>query len=444
MKYLASNSKILLTLALLTSLISGCANPNINNNVTSGNNPNINTSTNNSLPNSTQYTKVASEDISIKGNSSNTSTPSTKKEVKTENIPNTNSGLLIGLSKDNKQNKQTDSVGIAQNDYRTLWVQHVNSQATYLEKKNEIITPYKDSFYKLANNKFVMSKPTANLKPSSDSIYFKYEYYYEFFNIVSHLADKPMKDLFTPETFRKNYLHEQEGYMGETFKFNTDWLQYVGNNYACVMNNYYDTGGGTYRSWSNDFKMYDLANLSNLDGIDKSLSLIDLLEESEKKKLEEYSSKYNKIKEQDKLVKVEQAVDTKNLSLKRKAGKWEVVVPLYELYQHNGNGSRGRGVTEYIETDIKLPKSIASYDTLCIDWENIKKKLPEAKDAVSSPNNDMLAVLTPSKLLIFTNPQNGINKPSLSIDVDSNESIILNQWAVGEYVDKWNKLISNY
>lgn len=117
---------------------------------------------------------------------------------------------------------------------------------------------------------------------------------------------------------------------------------------------------------------------------------------------------------------------------------------MYNKYYHDGNGSSYKHITGFINTDIKLPNSITSSDTLCIDWDIIKQQIPEAKDAVSSPNKDLLAVLTSKGLLIYANPEKGLEKPSLSIPADIDESIILNQWATGDFVEKWSKLLSTY
>lgn len=354
------------------------------------------------------------------------------------------SGLLIGLSKDNEINTKVTSMERKPDDYRTLWIYQDKDKIIFEEKKDEIIAPYKNSFYKIGNNKFFMSDPSSDPKNQPGDILNNFESYYNFSSIVSHPADKSINDLFTPETFKKNYLHDEEGYIGEPFIFGTQWLSYAGNNYASVMNYYYETGGGSYKSQNNDFKMYDIGKLSNLEGKGKFVTLFDLLDKSQQIKLKGYSQKYNKIINSDGNYKEEQRIDNKNLQLVRKEGRWRVSIPLYKVYQHKGNSSSGRSVEQYINTDIKLPTKITSYDSLCIEWDTIKQKIPQAKDAVSSPNNNMLAVLTPNKLLIFNNPKLGIDKPSLSISVDSNESIILNQWSTGEYVDKWTKLISNY
>lgn len=350
---------------------------------------------------------------------------------------------MIGLSKDNEINTNVNPLKRVPNDYRTLWIHQDNNKISYTEKKGEIITPYKDSFYKVGNNKFFMSDPSSNSNNQPDDIFRNFNSYYNFSNIVSHHADKPMKNLYTPETFKKKYLDTKEGIVN-AYKSQVEWLWYVGNNYACVKDYYYDTGGGTYQSARNDIKLYDLESLVSLDGRENNMALADLLDENEKAKLQEYPKKYNKVISSEGMIKSEQIVDIKNLLLSRKDGKWQVLIPLYQVSQHNGNGSNGRLIKEYITTDITLPKTITSYDDLCISWDRIKQEIPQAKDAVSSPNNDVLAVLTPNKLLIYSNPENGIDKPALSIDVDSNESIILNQWSTGEYVDKWNKQINNY
>lgn len=357
-----------------------------------------------------------------------------------------NSGLLIGLSKNNEIDTMASPLKKAPNDYRTLWIHQENNKIIYTEKKGEIITPYKDGFYKIGNNKFFMSDPSSNSDNQPDEtldIFRNFKSYYKFSNIVSYPADKPIKNLYSPETFKKKHLDTKEGIVN-AYKSRVEWLWYVGNNYACIKDFYYDTGGGTYQSGRHDIKLYDLESLVSLDGRENNVVLADLLDENEKAKLQEHPKKYNKVISSGDMLNAEQIVDIKNLLLSRKDGKWQALIPLYEVSHHNGNGSSGRFVNEYINTDIKLPKTIISHDDLCISWDRIKEKIPQAKDAVSSPNNDVLAVLTPAKLLIYSNPENGIDKPTLSIDVDSDERIILNQWSTGEYVDKWNKQINNY
>lgn len=405
--------KYLILIVTLTILIVGCSNSKSNNK--EGTNSNGD-----------------SEIIS--------STDSTEKS----NSFKLNSGLLIGLAKDNNKSQElVTPFKRIPNEYRTLWVHEAKGKLTYEEKKAVIITPYKDNFYKVTNDKFTMSEPSGGDNSQGDDIFRNFSSYYKFNNISSYPADKPIKTLFTNENFKQEYLREKEDIVN-CYKNQVQKLQYVGNNYACLLNDYYETGGGTYQGGGISFNMYKLGDLTTLNGQHKAVALADLLEESEKSKLKDFSKEYNKTISSEGMITEDQFADIKNLVLARKEGKWQVLVPIYKVLSHSGNGSNDRSVQQYINTDIKLPQAITSYDSLCIEWNIIKAKLPEAKDAISSPDKDMLAVLTPAKLLIYSDPMNGLTKPSLSIDVNSNESIILNQWATGAYVDKWSKLLSNY
>lgn len=379
-------------------------------------------------------------------NDSNSEAVSTSNKNEMDESFKINSGLLIGLAKNNEIDTMASPLKKLANDYRTLWIHQEHNKIIYTEKKGEIVTPYKDGFYKLSNNKFFMSDPSSNSENQPDEdwdIIRNFKSYYIFSNVVSHPADKPMKNLFTPETFKNKYLDTKEGIVN-AYKSKVEWLWYVGNNYVGVKDFYYDTGGGTYQSGKNEIKLYGLESLVDLDGRENNVALADLLDGYEKAKLQEYPNKYNKVISSEGMLNSEQTVDINNLLLSRKDGKWQVLIPLYRVSHHNGNGSNGRVIEEYINTDIRLPKTITSHDDLCTSWDRIMEKIPQAKDAVSSPNNDVLAVLTPTKLLIYSNPLNGIDKPSLSIDVDSDERIILNQWSTGEYVDKWNMQINNH
>jgi len=354
-----------------------------------------------------------------------------------------NSGLLIGLSKDNEINREVNPIERIPNDYRTMWIYPDNGEVTYIEKKGAIITPYKDGFYKIENKKFILAQKNEYVDNDLDSIFQKYVSYYYMSYIESHAADKPSEDLITEESFN-NILENEDGYEWG-FRSQAEWIWYVGNNYACIMDSDFITGGGSYQCGRDNYKIYDIASLTSIEDRKKSIALADLLDKREREKLQDYHDKYDQVLESENvLVHEEERIDTDNILLTRKNGKWQILIPLYRIYEHEGNGSNYSKVVKYIDTDIMLPKIITSYDKLCIEWDEIKSKIPNAKDAVSSPNNDLLAVMTTNKLLIFANPQNGIDNPCLSIDVNENENIILNQWATNEYVNKWSKFITNY
>lgn len=137
-------------------------------------------------------------------------------------------------------------------------------------------------------------------------------------------------------------------------------------------------------------------------------------------------------------------IDKDNPYLRRIGGRWEAVAPLAVNRRHPGNGSSGTAVKESIKLSLLLPETITSHDALCKGWEEIIQKYPDAKDALSSPEKDMLLILTQGQLLVFIDLESGIDTPALAIDVEQSEGIILNQWAIGENVRKWDAALKKY
>lgn len=375
----------------------------------------------------------------VSNNNSKTSTSAT------ENNDKINSGLLLGLAEgpdlQNNTINNTDFENKTLEKYRSLWIYGNGSNIAYSEIKDGIIAPYGNNFIKLKTESLVV--PTLS-DQSSDNFYSKYSSYYNF-SVVLSQSTSENKKLLTKDTLDKLYLNSQEGDMGGSYISRTETIQYAGNKYAAVKISVYATGGGTYRSSFDDIKLYDIKDLSDLGAKRASINLKNLLGSDVNTKLKTLSESYNKSETSaaNSLVKVKDSIDDTNLTLKREAGKWTVQAPLYELYTHEGNGSNFNIIKNLYDANINVPDSITSYDTLCVDWNTIKNKIPDAKDAVSSPNKDMLVVLTNTDLKVFIHPEKGLDKPIKTLAVDKNERIVLNQWATGNYVSKWTKALSN-
>lgn len=344
-----------------------------------------------------------------------------------------NSGLLLGLVKDNGAIRKNYFNKSVSDDYRTLWIYSKDSvNLNYKEMKDEIITPYIDKFWVLKNSKFRMFERSDDISKETGDVFQGYISFYNFLNILSYPIDKPKINLLTNETFKKNYLSSIEGDLEEYYKTDTESLSYVGNKFVNVVDSYIDTGGGSYSSSFNDIKLYDIKDIGDLKTRKKTTNTIDLLDKNEKEKLNKYVIKYKKTSPNE-LTEESKEMNLNELALKRINGRWKIQIPLFDTYIHNGNGSSGYNLERYIDTNVKVPDIIKCYDNLCIDWSVIKKKIQNAKDAVSSPQKDILVVLTTNELLVYVNPLNGIDKPNFKIKVDKNESIILNQWAIGKY-----------
>ncbi|MDD2402343.1 MAG: hypothetical protein PHI90_09960 [Clostridia bacterium] len=113
----------------------------------------------------------------------------------------------------------------------------------------------------------------------------------------------------------------------------------------------------------------------------------------------------------------------------------------------------GRGIYGIFNTDIVPPNQIVSHDTLIPAWDAIKTSIPDAKDAFSSPEKDMLIVLTTKELRVYTDFRDDyIGEVAYVIDlgdiIDSEEEkevdVIMAQWATGDYVEKWENEAKKY
>lgn len=135
---------------------------------------------------------------------------------------------------------------------------------------------------------------------------------------------------------------------------------------------------------------------------------------------------------------VRKYLDSNQLILKRFNGKWKCAVPLInETITYKGTSFIS--IEEFIPLQVDVPKSLTSHDELAISWDEIKQSHPSAVDAISSPNENMLVVVTSKNLLVFKLPRSDLQNPDLTIEIDEDEHIVSNQWSVNHYVSKWEK-----
>lgn len=139
--------------------------------------------------------------------------------------------------------------------------------------------------------------------------------------------------------------------------------------------------------------------------------------------------------------------DGKRWGLFRQEGKWVV----------KGNASHsfgaGRGACTIFDTNIIPPKEIVNHDVLKPKWDVIKTSIPEAKDAFSSPEEDLLVVLTSEELRVYTDFREDYIGEAIYVinlgnifDLEEKKEIdvIMAQWATGDYVAKWANEVNKY
>ncbi|MGC7870515.1 hypothetical protein ACPUYX_03165 [Desulfosporosinus sp. SYSU MS00001] len=122
-----------------------------------------------------------------------------------------------------------------------------------------------------------------------------------------------------------------------------------------------------------------------------------------------------------------------NFGLTRKNGHW---------YLQGRINYQDENTPRYLDYNVNLipPAKMVSYDTLCLSWQNIKDRVPDAMDAFTSPNRDIAIITTKTKLYVYgiTNAQLG-SEPLTKINLKEGETVVMAEWATGSYVENWEK-----
>lgn len=127
-----------------------------------------------------------------------------------------------------------------------------------------------------------------------------------------------------------------------------------------------------------------------------------------------------------------------NFGVFRENGKW--------LLRGRLNYASSSVKNKYVDfkVDIKASESLVNYDSLFPSWEVIKQKVPSALDAYTSPNKDIVVVLTNSKLLVYAIKNNILGQaPLKELPLKNSEVSVMAQWATDDYVKIWSDEVKN-
>jgi hypothetical protein len=122
-----------------------------------------------------------------------------------------------------------------------------------------------------------------------------------------------------------------------------------------------------------------------------------------------------------------------NFGLTRKNGHWYLQGRIN--YQKDNQ-------PQYMDYSINVipPAKLIYYDTLCLSWQNIKDRVPDALDAFTSPNRDIALIKTENSLDVFGISSDQLDsEPLARIKLKKGESVVMAEWATGSYVDNWEK-----
>lgn len=125
--------------------------------------------------------------------------------------------------------------------------------------------------------------------------------------------------------------------------------------------------------------------------------------------------------------------DYKNLGIVRNSGKWNYQT---QFTIKENNEIKLKNIILNIVSHLNL-----SPDELSMNWQSIKNLKSSAIDAYSSPDKRILIVQTTDEILVYD--YSNENKLIGSIPISKDDSIIMSEWAVGNYAEIWKKEFKN-
>lgn len=290
------------------------------------------------------------------------------------------SGIFIGL----KIPSNHDYI------YETLWIAADNKKLRPVLSRNDIYFPRKSGFWEL------------QVKQEGKG-----------------------EELSAHNIAEKDQAAAREKTFAQTASFGADSIviDYIGNDYAAIEKN----TGGTVR-----LQVLPVDNLSSPIGI----KVADLLGPAGLKAYQGGREQAVQILSGQENNFINADVNEDNFGLTRQNGHWKLQGRV------NYKGSSAPATVDF-NINFLPPANLVFYDTMYPGWQSIKDRVPNALDAVTSPNKDFAVVKTKSKLYIFAINGEQLNSSPLGeIPLQEGTTIIMAEWATGFYVDDWEKNFS--
>lgn len=123
-----------------------------------------------------------------------------------------------------------------------------------------------------------------------------------------------------------------------------------------------------------------------------------------------------------------------NIGLRRASGKWEFVTNL-RYFAEDAQKHKDL-VSKDITINIVPTVDIALSFELPMKWTNVRNLVPSALDAIASPDKHYIIVQDTDELLMYDASN---DKIILSIPIEKTDQIVLSEWALSTYAEKWEK-----
>ncbi|KMT21135.1 hypothetical protein [Clostridium cylindrosporum] len=326
-----------------------------------------------------------------------------------KSMTNSKTGVLIGLKTPDNDDNANNSF-----KYRTLWISKSNDQLNPILEIDTMIFPRKNGFWTLSEDIISKNNIRENIFVPKD---------------LSQTKPAPVnkKPLITEQT-----LH---GYSnGNILKEVT----YICNDYISVK----ITGNAMKNGVNepiNKLHMYPISSLP----YENSMSIEDIFRGSSVDFIRgEFFSALKTINGSN-ISFINADEQSQNIGITRRDSHW--------LF----TGRIGYFINNKFRTlDYNLsvipPSNIVFYDNLYAPLHEVKESIPYAKDAFSSPDNSMALIQTENYLYVYSIKETPFatmeiaKTPLAKIKLKDGESVIMSEWAGGEYVNSWNNFMKSY
>ncbi|NLV87786.1 MAG: hypothetical protein GX021_00260 [Tissierellia bacterium] len=310
-----------------------------------------------------------------------------------EEVDTLRSGVLLGI-----KSYDYDEINDEDNwTYKTIWIRTNNRNISSIYEMDSLLVPRKKGFWTID----VKRNKNDNSIIDEIKAIEKRKYPEEYFDDVK---------LFTFEYGIEMDLASIEPSIIKT-------ILYIGNDYICVE----ETNLANNRK---ALKTYPIDYLDN----GKAIKISDVLGDEGLKTFVEGAQSIMKSDSS-------MFLDEESFGLFRRNGYW---IMKGRINYHVD------GEELYKDFNIKTipPKELVNYDELVIPWNKIKSKIPEAIDAFTSPNEDIIIVVTRNNLQIYAIENNEISSKELGrVRLNSSDSIIMAEWSLGRYTTLWEEVI---
>ena len=358
-----------------------------------------------------------------------------------QSISSMDTGLLLGIEGDNLY---------------SLFVFEEAGKLKILKKYNSIIVPTDDGFYNLA--KFRYKKLIRDIAYGTNTYARKYLAALQYDDYFSYSAfDDPLE---VASTRAKEY---DENYDPWGFDTSDDSISFISNGFISYRNSYFWHGGGSGTSTTPTIYFDSIISMNN-QRLLKTMDTMMLTPTEYVSPLIEYLSPYraaieekaNVIREEydiiDKQIQEEggrdlphYGVSLDNLLLAHEAGKMCLKLAV-ESCVYAPNESPFAWYEDYIDLDIPLPLELTGENELCVNYDMIKKRIPEVIDAFSSPDGRILVVDTSYGILFFTRENTESNfvysLPDYEYYKNEGDALVMAEWAYRDQVNRWKEEIS--